>query len=1351
MILAMVFSVVSNPIPKTAIAATSTKLAETYLNSTVKYLHLGKEKADSFNFNIKSSAQKKGATYTWYIKKDKGNPDAVSINKKTGVVTAKEAGTAYIRCKITFNDGSYVRPEAQVTVRNNITEVDISNLPKDLKIVAGKAMDFNRIIINTSAGKGKKTQGITRWEIGSDTAGVEEASSKGIVFPTKEGEFKIRAVSFQSKLKYNLWLKDKKANSKYITAASDWYTIRVLESEGLAVVHTQQQLDKALKSEAFKEIAIVTNKEEKFVINKGDYLTKSLNVDSPKADVENHGTFKDITINAIKDTTWIEYANGNIIHILDKNSSFTVDKNAEIKRIIIDSLDSIVNLEINGKVEEIKVLQPSQINLSGNSKNVSISVETGAEGTVIDRSSATIELHIDNKSGKPVIVTKNKTNAQTIGIGENKTINDTSLPTTTSPSPTKPSTGGSGDGPVANPDDLSYEGYELKWSDEFNGTSLNKDDWNVETHEVGWVNNELQEYVDSEQNIFVDNGNLVIKPIKSVADNGAVTYTSGRVNTQNKHDYIYGLFEVRAKVPAGKGYLPAFWLMATDENLYGQWPRCGEIDIMEIMGQETNKLYGTVHYGNPHSESQGTYVLKKDNFADNYHTFSCEWEPGKIRWYVDGILYHEERDWYSTTVGQGTVTYPAPFDQQFYMILNLAVGGNWVGNPDATTDFDSAAYVIDYVKVYQKDSYDENVTRPIKEVVLRDPDNNGNYINNGDFSIIEDLNNDDGWKFMTALEGEAVASISNNEIIITTSNAGTVDYSVQLVQADIPLEKGATYTVSFDAKASEARSLKVAVKAPDRGYTEYMTAKTVELTTDKNAYVYEFKMESDSDSNGRLEFNMGATASTADIYISNVSIKKTKPADPSQKEVKTILADGNYVYNGGFQEGDAYLAYWEIINNVQASVSVTKENMARRLKVTVASEEAKAEDVLVGQCDLAIEAGKVYALSFDAQADAAKDMKIVVAGQEVIANLTTDNNTYNFKFVMPAILENTNIAFYMGEKGTTYLDNVRLVEDAMIKNGSFDAGFAGYEWFVDSSADASSVVDSLTEDNAADITIKNTGDMDWKIQIKQNNVELQNGQWYKLSFKAKSSILRKIRVIMQGLEDKGWAVYSGENIVSLTNEYETFEKEFMMTATTDPQAFFCIALGAVDGEVITTQHRVCIDDISLVKIDAPINPGAEAGVNILKNADFADPVDSMKNWTETIASWEPVNASTVRTVTGGAIEYNIINPGTEDWNVQLKQSGLSLEEGKTYKVTFDVISTASREIKSGVMSTSYAYYGGSDIALVENVSKKVEYTFTMSKVDPAADFYISMGKIANVETPPSTITISNLSFVKVDE
>lgn len=896
---------------------------------------------------------------------------------------------------------------------------------------------------------------------------------------------------------------------------------------------------------------------------------------------------------------------------------------------------------------------------------------------------------------------------------------------------------------------LSYEGYNLKWSDEFDGTALNKADWNVETHGAGWVNSELQEYVDSDQNISVKDGNLVITPIKTVKEDGTATYTSGRINTQNKHNFTYGLFEVRAKVPAGQGYLPAFWMMAADENVYGQWPRCGEIDVMEIMGQKTDKLYGTIHYGNPHSESQGTYVLTEDNFADNYHTFSCEWEPGKIRWYVDGMLYHEESDWYTATVGQGTVTYPAPFDQPFYMILNLAVGGSWVGNPDASTDFDKAAFTIDYVKAYQKDSYNENVTKPVKEVVLRDPDVNGNYVNNSDFAIAEDLTDKLNWVSLTALGGEAAATIADKQIKIATTNAGTADYSVQLVQAGIPLEKGATYTVSFDAQASAARTMKTAVKAPDRGYAEYMNSKTVDLSTDKQTYAYEFKMESDSDANGRLEFNMGAAGSTADIYISNVSIKKTKPADPNEKEIKTILADGNYVYNGSFQEGDARLGYWEITNTANASVSVTNENTDRRLKVVVTSEEARAEDVVAAQTDLAIQGGKEYALSFDAQADAPRNMKILVAGQEFVADLTADKKSFSFKVTLPASIANKNLAFYLGDKGTTYLDNVRLVEDAMIKNGSFNAGFAGYEWYADSSADASSVVDSLTEENAADITIKNTGDQDWKIQLKQNNVALEKGQWYKLTFKAKSNLPRKIRVIMQGLEDKGWAVYSGENIVSLTDSYQTFEKEFMMAADTDPKAFLCFALGAVGGEVITTQHRVCIDDISLVKIDAPESPVVEAGVNILKNADFADNSDSMSNWTETIANWEPVKAAAVRSITGSAITYDITNPGTDDWNIQLKQSGINLENGQTYKVTFDVVSTESRVIKSGVMSTTYEYYGGSDITLEANVSKSVEYEVTMTKDDPAADLFFSMGKIAGAETPASAITLSRLSFVKV--
>ena len=160
--------------------------------------------------------------------------------------------------------------------------------------------------------------------------------------------------------------------------------------------------------------------------------------------------------------------------------------------------------------------------------------------------------------------------------------------------------------------------------------------------------------------------------------------------------------------------------MANDENVYGQWPRCGEIDCMEVMGQETNKAYGTIHYGNPHAQSQGTYYTgeNESDFSDDFHVFTCDWEPGKITWYVDGVKYHEESDWYSTTVGQGTFAYPAPFDQPFYIILNLAVGGSWVGNPNDETSFENNPYEIDYVRVYHKDSYNEDVKRPVKEVTL---------------------------------------------------------------------------------------------------------------------------------------------------------------------------------------------------------------------------------------------------------------------------------------------------------------------------------------------------------------------------------------------------------------------------------------------------------------------------------------------------------------------------------------------------------------------------------------------------------------------------------------------------------
>lgn len=442
--------------------------------------------------------------------------------------------------------------------------------------------------------------------------------------------------------------------------------------------------------------------------------------------------------------------------------------------------------------------------------------------------------------------------------------------------------------------DLSYEGYNLKWEDQFEGDSLNRDDWNVELHDPGWVNNELQSYVDSPENIYIEDGSLVLKPVETVNEDGSVSYTSGRVNTQNKHDFKYGLFEARVKVPEGQGFLPAFWMMPTDENLYGQWPRCGELDIMEVLGNDTDTSYGTIHYGNPHSESQGSYTLEKGTFADEYHVFDMEWEPGKISWYVDGKLIHTEGNWYSVTEGQGEVTYPAPFDQPFYIILNLAVGGNWPGNPDETTDVANSAYYIDYVKVYQKDSYDENVTKPVEEVILRDPDENGNYVVNGDFSGKEDLTDDKDWIFLTALGGEAGAEIGDNEIAVNTANEGTVDYSVQLVQPDLPMKQGGVYRLCFDAYADADRTMKVGVSAPDRSFQRYLEDATISLTEEKQTYTLDFTMTDSDDANGRLEFNIGAAGSTAGIRISNVSLKKIDEIEITEGDRVSLPAETVY-------------------------------------------------------------------------------------------------------------------------------------------------------------------------------------------------------------------------------------------------------------------------------------------------------------------------------------------------------------------------------------------------------------------------------------------------------------------------
>ena len=745
-------------------------------------------------------------------------------------------------------------------------------------------------------------------------------------------------------------------------------------------------------------------------------------------------------------------------------------------------------------------------------------------------------------------------------------------------------------------------------------------------------------------NAFGDNATAGTKVKKS--------YTSGRISTQNLKTFTYGRFEVRAKVPNGQGYLPAFWLMANDENVYGQWPRCGEIDCMEVMGQDTNKLYGTIHYGNPHAESQGTYTIKdgEKSFSDDFHTFTCDWEPGKITWYVDGIKYHEESNWHSTTEGQGTLTYPAPFDQPFYIILNLAVGGSWVGNPNEETSFVNNPFVVDYVRVYQKDSYDENVTRPeVKFEPTNEPDESGNYIKNSTFAEAEDLTDDTNWKFITALDGAATAEIKDNSMVIKTEKAGTVDYSVQLVQANVPFEKGATYEVSFDAQASENRKMNVDVKAPDRGYQSYMKTMVPELTTEMKHFSTQFVMKADSDVNGRLEFNMG-NAGSGDIVLKNVVVRKTAEPDPNAKEEKTILANGSCIYNGSFQEGKNHLGYWDITPE-GADIKVTGLSDGRRL-VT------EGKSVTISQSDLAFKEGTAYALSFDAYAQNGATVVATVGGNTYKVNVEAGNEKKDYVVKIPATAKFTDKTVSLKIEGAISLDNVKMVEDAKIKNGSFNDSLSGYEVYVDSAAKATVVVDSLKENNALDVTVDDTGADDWRIQIKQNNVLLEKGKKYKLSYEAKSTIDRKIRVVMQGGAALGWPVYSehsddqdaNDGIVTLTSEYQKFTEEFIMTEETDAKAFLSICLGNVDGQ-ITDQHRIVIDNISLVEAENPTpeNPTPQNPIVKPVTVSYSTHIQSY-GWNKSAAKNGAVAGTTGKAKRLEAIKISV--EGNEDLGIQ---------------------------------------------------------------------------------------------------
>lgn len=235
-------------------------------------------------------------------------------------------------------------------------------------------------------------------------------------------------------------------------------------------------------------------------------------------------------------------------------------------------------------------------------------------------------------------------------------------------------------------------GWALDWHDEFDGTALDRGKWVPEPGGQDNGNNEKQFYTERPENLRVLDGMLVLEARREAY--GGKEFTSARIKTAGLQERTYGRYEARIKIPRGQGIWPAFWMLGADIRTVG-WPRCGEIDIMENIGKEPNLVHGTLHgpgYSGEHAFG-APIALEAGAYADDFHVYAVEWEPKRIRWYRDGILYH--------TATPGTVKGEWVFEHPFYVILNLAVGGYWPGYPDETTVLPQRM-LVDWVRVYKR-------------------------------------------------------------------------------------------------------------------------------------------------------------------------------------------------------------------------------------------------------------------------------------------------------------------------------------------------------------------------------------------------------------------------------------------------------------------------------------------------------------------------------------------------------------------------------------------------------------------------------------------------------------------------
>ncbi|PRO66095.1 glycoside hydrolase family 16 protein [Alkalicoccus urumqiensis] len=566
-------------------------------------------------------------------------------------------------------------------------------------------------------------------------------------------------------------------------------------------------------------------------------------------------------------------------------------------------------------------------------------------------------------------------------------------------------------------EESSEPNWQLTFEDNFDGTELDTDKWRIDIgngffdgdeYVEGWGNNEKQSY--QEDNVRVEDGRLILEAREEQTsdEHGDYDYTSGKILTDEKFSQAYGRFEASMKLPEGQGFWPAFWMMPQDD-VYGGWAASGEIDIMENRGSHTDEVGAAIHYGDlwpNNTYSEQSYDFPEGQSTTDFNEYAVEWEPGEIRWYVNDELYSTKTEW-STKYGE----YPAPFDQEFYMILNLAIGGWYGGDPDETTGF-PAQVEVEYVRAYEdadaehpppgekidpeeSDEEEDEGPEPVDETKNWE-EIGENLIEDGTFDTTTEFGDENGgstWNVFNLADhdpngGKADFAIVDGTLQAEVSQSGWNWWQIQLMQ-DVSASAG-TYKLEFDARSDESRTIRTELTGA--GY------RLVDVDISEEWETHEVLLRAEEPGDFTVLFGLGndsddpEPAVPYDIELDNVRLvevgedgESSAPADPNESD-NWVESGGNLIEDGTFDEtaefGDENGGFtWNVFNMADHDPSGGTADFS------VVDGELKASVTQVGwewfhiqlMQDVAAEAG-VYKLEFDMRSEEARNVRAELTG-----------------------------------------------------------------------------------------------------------------------------------------------------------------------------------------------------------------------------------------------------------------------------------------------------------------------------------------------------------------------------------